>query len=98
MSFAQNRDCTITILHGCRCYHDEENETHDVHEQVALSPIDFFPASYPLGPPTSVDLTLWLSIMAAVGSGFRPAATRTMLRRCSWIASTTPSFAQRWDH
>lgn len=41
---------------------------------------------------------LWLSRIAAVGSGSRPSATRTMRRSLSWTASRTPSSVQRWYH
>jgi hypothetical protein len=34
-----------------------------------LRPLIFLAASYPLGPPASAVLTLWLSITAAEGAG-----------------------------
>jgi hypothetical protein len=41
---------------------------------------------------------LWLSRIAAVGSGARPSATRTLRRKLSWTASSVPSSVQRWYH
>lgn len=42
MCLQEHSNRPITILNGCRRYPNDENETHHVHEQMALSPVDFF--------------------------------------------------------
>ena len=66
---------------------------------MTLAPVYlFFPASKPVGPPTSVHFTLWLSRMAAVGVACRPSACRTLSRSRSCIRSRSPSRLQRMYH
>ena len=50
----------------------------------------FFPASYPLGPPASVVLTDWLSMMPALGVGFPARPAPDIPRRAAWIRSQIP--------
>ena len=60
-----------------------------------LRPPIFLPASKPtVLPPCSAPLTLWLSRIAAVGEGFRPAATRTFTRKQSLSSSQRPLLRQ----
>jgi len=57
-----------------------------------LRPLIFLPPSYPRsGPPTSVVLTDWLSMHAALGVGSRPAATRMPSRKALTILAQVPS-------
>lgn len=60
-----------------------------------LRPLTFLPPSYPWGPPCSVVLTDWLSMMAALGSGSRLAYRRTRSRRTDWIRFQVWSRRQR---
>ena len=46
----------------------------------------------PFSPPISVVATLWLSIMATLGSGSRPALRRTSRRNSVLMRSSVPSF------
>ena len=48
------------------------------HEWQILAPL--LPPAKPGGPPRSVVLTDWLSMMAALGVGSRPASRRTRSR------------------
>src|SRR5207248_10328453 len=55
-----------------------------------LRPLTFLWASYPRASPPSVDGTDWLSMLPALGVGFRPSARRTRSRRASWIRASVP--------
>src|SRR3954452_19435646 len=56
-----------------------------------LRPFSRLAASQPRGPPLSVVFTLWVSMMAAVGLGSRPAPSRSMTRIWWRMLSHTPS-------
>src|SRR3954471_3538503 len=55
-----------------------------------LRPFRRFAASQPRGPPLSVVLTLWVSMMAAVGLASRPAPWRNMTTKRWRMLSHTP--------
>src|SRR5258708_30260764 len=50
-----------------------------------LRPLTFLPASYPRGPPLSVVLTDWLSMIPAEGLASRPAASRGSINNSKLI-------------
>src|SRR5437773_41288 len=60
------------------------------HANVRSRPLTFLWASYPRASPPSVDGTDWLSMLPALGVGFRPSARRTRSRRASWIRASVP--------
>ena len=60
-----------------------------------LRPLTFLPASKPRGPPASVVLTLWLSMIPAVGEASRPACSRAAMSRVVWIVDQMPSCQNR---
>ncbi|MDG3007353.1 recombinase family protein [Paludisphaera sp. Pla2] len=60
-----------------------------------LRPRSNLPPSQPRVPPTSVPLTVWLSIQATRGAGWRPDALRTLRRNSSWMRCQVPSSRQR---
>ncbi len=54
-------------------------------------PLIFLPPSYPRLAAISVALTVWLSMLPALGLGSRPAARRTFCRKASRISCPVPS-------
>ncbi len=54
-------------------------------------PVIFLPPSYPRPSAISVALTVWLSMLPALGLGSFPTATRTIRRRASRISCQVPS-------
>src|SRR5262249_12942595 len=71
---------------------DSQHQTQRTDHQMPLTPFDFLAPSYPrAGPPTSVVLTDWLSMHAALGVGSRPAATRVRSRKACTILAHVPS-------
>ena len=52
--------------------------------------LTFLPASYPRGPPLSVVLTDWLSMIPAEGLASRPAASRVSTNNSKLIRSKMP--------
>jgi hypothetical protein len=78
----QQRHRTVRILDvGLVHPHGEQNPSVSV-TIWRLRPLMRLPASNPRGPPLSVVGTLWLSIMPALGAGFRPCLWRA--RATSW--------------
>ena len=76
--------------------HRFEYQANRVHEDLPkgrprLRPFTFLPPSKPRGPPCSVIFALWLSMIAALGVGSRPARRRTRTRSRAWIRSHVPS-------
>ena len=61
--------------------HHGQPQPHGIHYEVALATLDFLAGVIASGPPFSVVFTVWLSIMAALGVGWRPSAARTTGRR-----------------
>ena len=51
---------------------DAEQETGGIDPDMALAALDFFGGIVAARPPFSVVLTLWVSMMAAVGLASRP--------------------------
>ncbi len=56
-----------------------------------LRPLIFFHASTPRSPACSVQRTVWLSTLPALGSGFRPTAFLTLRTSVRLIAAPVPS-------
>jgi hypothetical protein len=64
---------------GGGMHRDRQRPAHHIYREVALAPLDLFARVEAPLPPFCAVLTDWLSIMASVGSGLRPALTRTAL-------------------
>jgi hypothetical protein len=62
---------------------------------VPLAPPDQLAGVVAALAPLSVVLADWLSTTAALGSGWRPSATRTRRRSASLIRAQVPSSRQR---
>ena len=67
----------VTVLDVRSRDDDCEHEPEDIDDDMTLAPVDLLSPSKPPGPPLPLDLTLWLSMLPAVGFGFLPSATLT---------------------
>ena len=73
----------IAVLDVGGVHDDAQDQTEHIDYDVPLSALDFLARVVSAIPPFSTVFTDWLSMIAAVGVGFRPASTRTCLRRAS---------------
>src|SRR3954463_7575018 len=81
----------IGILNVGRMYQDAEQQPSVSTATCLLRLFSRFAASQPRGPPLSVVLTLWVSMIAAVGLASRPAPSRSRTTKWWRILSHTPS-------
>jgi hypothetical protein len=70
--------------------HHRQHQPDRVYDEMAFPPLDLLACIVAAWPPFSVVFTLWLSMIAALGVGSRPALTRTCSRKASWIVSQVP--------
>jgi len=91
----QDQMCATAIRDTCRVHHHSQGPAHGIYRDVAFAAFEFLAAVIAPLPPFCTVLTDWLSMMARVGSGWRPACTRT--RRRSWCMtwSHKPRLRQR---
>ena len=90
--------CAVTVLHIGRVDLGADQQAACIGDDMAFAPpslrwgrlLTFLPASYPLGPPLSVVLTDWLSMIPAEGLASRPAASRICNSSSKLIRSKTP--------
>ena len=68
-----------------------QKQSQSVYDDMALASRDLLACIVSMRPPFSVVLTDWLSMMAALGVGSRPSASRTLGRSASWMRSQLPS-------
>jgi hypothetical protein len=78
-------------LHGGFVDLDGEDHSERVDDEMTFSSVDFLARVISAEPPFSVVLTDWLSMMAALGVGFRPSWRRTCARKVSWMCFQTPA-------
>ena len=82
---------SITIL-NVGCMNDySNNQSKCVYEEMTFAAVYLLAGIISMEPPFSVVLTDWLSIIAALGSGSRPSASRSSVRKASCIRSQVPS-------
>ena len=74
---------SIAVLDVGGVHDDGQDQAEDVDHDVPLAALDFLARVVPAVPPFSTVFTDWLSMIAAEAVGFRPASTRTCLRRAS---------------
>jgi hypothetical protein len=74
---------SVAVLDVGGVHDDTQYQTEHIDHDVSLSALDFLARVVPAVPPFSTVFTDWLSMIAAVGVGFRPAPTRTCSRRAS---------------
>jgi len=60
--------------------HNHEQQAERVYQYVALAAVDLLARVVTADPPFSVVLTDWLSMIAALGCGSRPARRRSLPR------------------
>src|SRR5919108_1341604 len=86
----QDRFGPIAVLDTGRMDHHDEEQPQDIDHDVTLATAYTLAAIIAPDPPFSVVFTVWLSMIPALGSRMRPAASRTSPRRLSCICSQTP--------
>ena len=70
---------------------NSQKQSQCVYDDMALASRDLLARIVATRPPFSVVLTDWLSMMAALGVGSCPSASRTLGRSASWMRSQLPS-------
>jgi hypothetical protein len=60
---------------------DTEQEAGGIDPDMALAALDLFGGIVATRPPFSVVLTLWVSMMTAVGLASRPSVSRSVVTR-----------------
>ena len=90
----QHQRCAIAIRDIGRMDHGFEHQAPAIHQQMALATTQLLGSVIAARPPFSVVLADWLSRMAAVGWGWRPARCRTRSRSSSLSRSQVPSRSQ----
>lgn len=85
----------IPALDVSGMHHHGHHQPHCVHHKMALAPAHFLGCIVAAWPPFSVALTLWLSIIAALGVAWRPLCFRTCSRKAFITRSQVPSKRQR---
>ena len=72
---------SISVLNISRMHHHGQQQPYGIHYDVSLSTVDLLAGIIATRPPFSVVFTDWLSMMAALGVGLLPSASRTAGRR-----------------
>jgi len=73
----------VTVLNVGRVNDQCEDQAERVHNDMALTPLDFLARVVPSVAPFSAVLTDWLSMIPALGVGLRPSSILTRRRSCS---------------
>ena len=63
-----DRSCRVSIVHRRDRYRDSQQQPSVSTAMFRFRPVIFLPPSYPRLPLRSLVLTLWLSMLAALGS------------------------------
>lgn len=78
-----HKHAAVAILDASAMHHSMQHQAEGIDEEVPLLPLDLLATIVAVGvdrrPPFSALFTLWLSMMAAVGLGSRPACARHCL-------------------
>ena len=92
--FIYDQPRPISVLDIGRMHHHRQQQSHGIYDDVSLSTVDLLASIIATRPPFSVVFTLWLSIIAALGVGSLPTASRTEGRSVSLTRSHVPSIVQ----
>ena len=92
--FIDDQPRTISVLDIGRMHHHRQQQAHGIYDDVSLSTVDLLTSIIATRPPFSVVFTLWLSMIAALGGGSLPSASRTQGRSVSLTRSHVPSMVQ----
>ena len=87
-----NQPCPVPVLDVSRVNHDSQQHPYGIHDDVTLTSHHLLTSVKATRPPSSVVLTDWLSMIAALGVHSLPSPRRTSGRRASLICSQMPSF------
>ena len=87
-------DAASAVLDAGFMDHEVNDEAECIYGNMALAPLDSLRAVPTSRPPFSVVLAVWLSMIAAVGSGARPSRTLPSAASTWCIRSKPP----RTDH
>jgi hypothetical protein len=71
--------------------HHSQKQSQSINYDMALATCNLLTCIIATRPPFSVVFTDWLSMMAALGVGSLPSASRTLGRKVSWMRSHVPS-------
>ncbi len=89
--FRKHKLGSVSVLDIRSMDDNGQKQSQSVYYDMALASRDFLARIVATRPPFSVVLTDWLSMMAALGVGSRPSASRTLGRSASWMRSQLPS-------
>ena len=89
--FAQHQFGSVAVLDTGSVDDDRHKQAKGVDHHMALAAGDLLTCIIAPGPPFSVVLTDWLSMIAALGVGSRPSDSRTLGRKLSLMCSQVPS-------
>ena len=92
--FIDDQPRPISVLDIGRMHHHRQQQAHGIYDDVSLSTVDLLTNIIATRPPFSVVFTLWLSMIAALGVGFLPSASRTQGRSVSLTRSHVPPMVQ----
>lgn len=87
----QNQLGPIPVLDISRMDHDSQQHADGVYNDMPFASRNLLARVIATRPPFSVVFTDWLSMMAALGVGSLPSASRTLGRSVSWTRSPVPS-------
>ena len=90
---AQQLACAVGVLDVGGVDEDAQQQATGIDGDVAFAPPDLLGRIVAPRSPFSVVLTLWVSMIAAVGLASRPSCSRSMISKWWRIASQTPA---RW--
>ena len=89
--FRDNQLRSVSVLNVGGMHHHVQQQPHGIHYDVSLSTFDLLACVIAARPPFSVVFTDWLSMIAALGVGFLPSASRTAERRVPLTRFHVPS-------
>ena len=93
--FADHQPGPVPVLNVGGVDHYGQQQPHGVYDDMPLPAGDLLARIVAPRPPFSVVFTDWLSMIAALGPGSRPSASRTIGRSVSWTRSQVPSSDHR---
>ena len=82
---------SVTVLDVGSMDDNSQKQSQGINHDMALASRHLLSRVIATRPPFSVVLTDWLSMMAALGVGSCPSASRTLGRSASWMRSQLPS-------
>src|SRR5260221_1780882 len=87
---AEHQAGTGWVLQASTMHHHHQQQAQCIHHNMAFAPFDALTRIKALQPPFSVVLTLWLSILAALGWASCPKHTRSRSRSTVLTCSHNP--------